>query len=120
MLIGRYRARRKHSNTRSIWEKAESVSVTRTRTEDTRCTVLVGAMMLDHMEKSEATKTSVMAKLFAFLTRNCDRTLFGLQSKKQEMLTIGNYMSGCWTVVEHTAALRHLNACQFTPRRRRA
>jgi hypothetical protein len=115
MLVGRYRARSRHSNTKSIWKNAESLSVTRTRTEDTRCTVLVGAMMFDYMEKNEATKTSVMAKLFAFLTRNCDRTLFGLQPKKQETITIGNYMTGCWTVVEQTTTPRHLNACQFAP-----
>lgn len=50
----------------------------RTRTEDTRRKVLVGAMMLEHMEKNEATRSSVMAKLDAFLTRADDRELFGL------------------------------------------
>ena len=47
------------------------------RSEDTRRKILVGAMMLDHMEKNEATKTSVMSKLDAFLTRPDDRGLFG-------------------------------------------
>ena len=40
--------------------------------------ILIGAMMLDHMEKNEATKTSVIGKLDAFLTRSDDRILFGL------------------------------------------
>ncbi len=48
------------------------------RADDTRRKILVGAMMLDHMEKNEATKTSVMGKLDAFLTRSDDRALFGL------------------------------------------
>jgi hypothetical protein len=62
----------------------------RTRAEDTRRKVLVGAMMLDHMDKNEATKTSVMAKLDAFLTRDDDRALFGLYPKKQETITTGS------------------------------
>lgn len=53
----------------------------RNRTEDTRRKVLVGAMMLEHMEKNEATKASAMAKLDAFLTRDDDRALFGLSPK---------------------------------------
>jgi hypothetical protein len=60
-----------------------AAEVKRTRADDTRRKVLVGAMMLDHMEKSEATKTSVMAKLDGFLTRNHDRALFELPPKAQ-------------------------------------
>ena len=48
------------------------------RANDTRRKILIGAMMLDHMEKNEATKTSVMSKLDAFLTRSDDRALFSL------------------------------------------
>lgn len=48
------------------------------RANDTRRKILIGAMMLEHMEKNEATKTSVMGKLDAFLTRPDDRALFGL------------------------------------------
>lgn len=48
------------------------------RTSDTRRKILIGAMMLEQIEKNEATKTSVMSKLDAFLTRPDDRTLFGL------------------------------------------
>ena len=50
----------------------------RSRITDTRRKVLVGAMMLEHMDKNEATKVSVMGKLDAFLTRPDDRALFGL------------------------------------------
>lgn len=48
------------------------------RANDTRRKILIGAMMLDQMEKNEATKTSVMSKLDAFLTRPDDRALFSL------------------------------------------
>jgi large subunit ribosomal protein L7/L12 len=54
------------------------------RANDTRRKILIGAMMLDHMEKNEATKTSVMGKLDAFLTRPDDRALFGLPEPKVE------------------------------------
>lgn len=40
---------------------------------DTRRKILIGAMMLEQMEKNEATKASVMGKLDAFLTRPDDR-----------------------------------------------
>ena len=52
----------------------------RSRITDTRRKVLVGAMMLEHMDKNETTKASVMDKLDAFLTRPDDRALFGLPS----------------------------------------
>jgi large subunit ribosomal protein L7/L12 len=42
------------------------------------------------MDKNEATKTSVMTKLDAFLTRDDDRALFGLYPKKQETITTGS------------------------------
>jgi hypothetical protein len=55
----------------------------RTRTEDTRRKVLIGAMMLEHMAKNDATKESVMGKLNAFLTRADDRALFDLPPASQ-------------------------------------
>jgi len=48
------------------------------RADETRRKILLGAMMLDQMEKNEATKTSVMGKLDTFLIRPEDRALFGL------------------------------------------
>lgn len=55
----------------------------RTRTEDTRRKVLIGAMMLEHMAKNDATKESMMGKLNAFLTRADDRALFDLPPVSQ-------------------------------------
>jgi large subunit ribosomal protein L7/L12 len=49
------------------------------RTTDTRKKILVGAFMLDKMEKNEETKTKVLGQLDQYLTRSDDRELFGLQ-----------------------------------------
>jgi large subunit ribosomal protein L7/L12 len=50
----------------------------RERADDTRRKILIGAMMLEHMAFKEETKSNVMAKLDAFLTRPDDRALFDL------------------------------------------
>lgn len=50
----------------------------KSRADDTRKKILIGAMMLEQMEKNEATKTSLMGKLESFLTRPDDRALFDL------------------------------------------
>lgn len=67
---------------KAVKQKAEAriktAEAKQKRADDTRRKVLIGAMMLDHMEKNEATKTSVMGKLNEFLTRPDDRNLFGL------------------------------------------
>lgn len=49
------------------------------RSDDTRRKVLIGAMVLDHMSKNDATKNSIMDKLNAHLTRPDDRALFNLK-----------------------------------------
>ena len=59
----------------------------KTRADDTRRKVLVGALMLDMMGKNEQTKASIMGKLDAFLTRPNDRALFGLVEVKQKAET---------------------------------
>jgi large subunit ribosomal protein L7/L12 len=48
------------------------------RATDTRKKILVGAFMLDKMEKNEETKTKVLSQLDQYLTRSDDRELFGL------------------------------------------
>jgi len=79
---------------KALRQKAEarvkSAEAKQKRSDDTRRKILVGAMMLDHMEKNEATKTSVMAKLDAFLTREDDRALFGLHLILQESIQTGS------------------------------
>jgi hypothetical protein len=48
------------------------------RADDTRKKILVGAMFIDMMEKSDATKEKLLKQLDGFLTRTDDRALFDL------------------------------------------
>ena len=48
------------------------------RSDDTRRKILVGALVLDMMERDEATRQRFMDRLDKFLTRADDRTLFQL------------------------------------------
>ena len=51
------------------------------RAQDTRRKVLAGAMILDMMERDEATRQRFTARLDSYLTRPDDRALFGLGEK---------------------------------------
>jgi hypothetical protein len=48
---------------------------------DTRRKILIGAFYLDLMEKDDALKKKIIARLDEFLTRPNDRKLFGLPDK---------------------------------------
>ena len=48
------------------------------RSDDTRRKILVGALVLDMMERDEATRQRFMDRLDKFLTRTDDRALFQL------------------------------------------
>lgn len=48
------------------------------RAADTRKKILIGAFMLERMEKNEETKTKLIGQLDQYLTRAGDRELFGL------------------------------------------
>ena len=48
------------------------------RASDTRRKILAGALVLEMMEKDEATKQRFLERLDKFLTRQDDRNLFGL------------------------------------------
>lgn len=49
------------------------------RSQDTRRKVLAGAMVLEMMERDEATRQRFMERLDKYLTRADDRALFNLQ-----------------------------------------
>ena len=49
------------------------------RSQDTRRKVLAGAMVLEMMERDEATRQRFMERLDKYLTRADDRALFDLQ-----------------------------------------
>ena len=51
--------------------------------EDTRRKILIGAMIMEQMEKSEEARKKILVNLNGFLTRPLDRGLFGLGEKKQ-------------------------------------
>lgn len=52
-----------------------------TRQQDTRRKVLMGAMVLDMMERDEANRQRFMQRLDSYLTRPDDRALFDLPQK---------------------------------------
>jgi hypothetical protein len=49
------------------------------RANDTRRKILAGALVLELMERDEATRQRFMQRLDAYLTRPDDRALFGLR-----------------------------------------
>lgn len=51
------------------------------RANDTRRKILAGALVLELMERDEATRQRFMQRLDAYLTRADDRALFGLTGK---------------------------------------
>ena len=77
---------------KALKQKQEALTKTKQskqeRAVDTRKKILIGAMMLEHMGKNEATQANIIGKLTAYLTRKDDRELFGLEPlPKQEETT---------------------------------
>jgi multidrug resistance efflux pump len=64
--------------------KVKTAEAKQKRADDTRRKILVGAMILEQMEKNEETKKNVLKKLELFLTRSDDRILFELQEPTKE------------------------------------
>lgn len=56
----------------------EAKEKARAKKEDTRRKILIGAMVMEQMGKSQEMKSKVLASLDGFLTRPLDRNLFGL------------------------------------------
>lgn len=54
------------------------------RKDDTRKKILIGAMVLDKMSKSEQSNSKVIGQLNEYLTADRDRKLFGLSPLKKE------------------------------------
>jgi hypothetical protein len=50
------------------------------RADETRRKILIGAMLLDQMEKNEAMKKNIIGQLDSFLTRPDDRALFNIDA----------------------------------------
>jgi large subunit ribosomal protein L7/L12 len=59
------------------------------RSDDTRRKILVGAMVLDMMERDETTRQRFMDRLDKFLTRADDRALFQLPPIPEKIVSAG-------------------------------
>jgi large subunit ribosomal protein L7/L12 len=57
-------------------QKIRSRESEQKRKEDTRRKILLGALMMELLEKGELDRDKIMAKLDGFLTREIDRKLF--------------------------------------------
>jgi len=64
-----------------IEARKKALASKKTRALETRKKILIGALMLEKMERQEETRIGVIAELDQFLTRNSDRALFNLPSK---------------------------------------
>lgn len=63
-------------------KKIEQQEKDRQRKIDTRKKILIGAMVLDKMSKSEMSNQKVLHELDGYLTAERDRKLFGLDKPK--------------------------------------
>lgn len=61
--------------------KAEAAATVKARKADTRRKILIGSMLLPELEAGSEFGEMLRAKLGEYLTRDDDRTLFGLATK---------------------------------------
>jgi len=61
----------------------EAREKSKAKKDDTRRKILIGAMIMEQMEKSDESKKKVLSSLSGFLTRPLDRKLFGLPDTKK-------------------------------------
>ena len=59
----------------------EAKEHSRAKKDDTRRKILIGAMVMEQMGKTNEAKSKVLASLDGFLTRPLDRKLFGMPEK---------------------------------------
>jgi large subunit ribosomal protein L7/L12 len=57
-------------------QKIKSKEAVQKRKEDTRRKILLGALLMEMMEKGELDKNKIKKRLDSFLTRDIDRKLF--------------------------------------------
>ncbi len=68
-------------------QKARAKESSQKRKEDTRRKILLGALMMQMMEKGELDKDKILKKLSGFLTRDLDRKLFDLPREESKKST---------------------------------
>ena len=60
-------------------QKIKSKEAVQKRKEDTRRKILLGALLMEMMEKGELDRNKISKRLSSFLTRDIDRKLFDLE-----------------------------------------
>ena len=68
-------------------QKARAREYAQKRKEDTRRKILLGALMMQMMEKGELDRDKILKKLSGFLTREIDRKLFDLPREESKKST---------------------------------
>ena len=69
---------RKREELNAKIQKIKSKEAVQKRKEDTRRKILLGALLMEMMEKGELDKNKIKKRLDSFLTRDIDRKLFDL------------------------------------------
>lgn len=64
-----------------IEARKKTLASKKTRAAETKKKILIGALMLEKMDRQEETRVRILAELDQFLTRNSDRALFDLADK---------------------------------------
>lgn len=65
-----------------IDQRQKALESKKSRSEDARRKILVGAMFLSNAENDDAASAALQTKLDEYLTRDDDRALFGLAAKQ--------------------------------------
>lgn len=65
-----------------IDQRQKALETRKSRMEDVRRKILVGAMFLNKAENDDAASAALQTKLDEYLTRDDDRALFGLAAKQ--------------------------------------
>jgi large subunit ribosomal protein L7/L12 len=75
---------KKQQQIRAQLQAMKSLASKRERKLDTRKKILVGALVLEWMEKDEDMKQKVLSHLQRFLTRQIDRDIFGFSAQTEK------------------------------------
>ena len=65
-------------------QKIRAREATQKRKEDTRRKILLGALVMEMMDKGELNRDKIWKRLDSFLTRELDRKLFALPLKNEK------------------------------------
>lgn len=75
---------KKREQLKAQMDRTRTTILEKDRKVDTRQKILLGALMLNWIEKGKLSKKEVLKELDGFLSRSVDRKLFGLPDKNEE------------------------------------